>query len=183
MSWQEIVIGAASGAGIATVSVVTLGKGIFEKLFTQVLSRDLEKFKSDLALLVKRQEITFSSLHEKRATLIAEVYAILLDVDLSVRGETAWLKNSNASPKRDLSADSIRLKEFVRRNQLYFPDPLVKTLSSIVEGVDYYYESSRDWGNYDESEMAPRLESILEDIHGAQRATELQFKQLLGAEQ
>lgn len=183
MSWQEIIIGAASGAGITTLSVVAFGKGIFEKLFTQILSRDLEKFKSDLALLVKRQEITFSRLHEKRATLIAEVYAILLDVDLSVRAESAWLKNFNANATRNLGTDSDRLKEFVRLNRLYFPDSLVKTLSSILEGVDEYYSYARDFVETGDTHLGSYLESVFENIHSAQRDTEVQFKQLLGAEQ
>jgi len=109
--------------------------------FKSFLSEDLEKLKSELTLLNKRQEITFSRLHEKRATLIAEVYAILADIDRGLTSERLYLKRhlKDESPtQKDLTVDLDRLKEFLRLNRLYFPDELVKCLSSVEQGVGEY---------------------------------------------
>ncbi len=48
-------------------------------LISSVLAKDLEKFKADLQQAGIEHQILFSKLHEKRATVIAELYKLLVE--------------------------------------------------------------------------------------------------------
>jgi hypothetical protein len=52
---------------------------------THRLSRDIERFRSDLVIEAHRDNTVFSRLHERRAEIIAELYAALVAAEAAVR--------------------------------------------------------------------------------------------------
>src|ERR1700735_1831720 len=55
-----------------------------QKIVTHRLSLDVEKFKADLTIEAARDNTVFSKLHERRALVIAEVYAALVAAESAV---------------------------------------------------------------------------------------------------
>lgn len=74
MEWQKV---------FETLGTVAIGSGalvyILRKLFDQMLSRDMEKFKSDLKASAFEQETRFARLHEDRARVIDQLYGLLVE--------------------------------------------------------------------------------------------------------
>ena len=74
MDWKSIV-GQVSFAGLLIAALVYLAKRISEQYF----SKDLEKFKAELRTAAFEREIRIQKLHERRAEVIADLYAKLAD--------------------------------------------------------------------------------------------------------
>jgi hypothetical protein len=69
MNWDAVVsVLGAIGIGAAALAWLT------KKLVSQLLDRDLEKFKGNLQLEAQKQVIEFGALHARRAELIAQLY-------------------------------------------------------------------------------------------------------------
>jgi hypothetical protein len=71
--WQALLV---AFGGNATLLLVLgfLGRSVVKS----VLAKDLEEFKAKLALTTVEHQVRFSTLHEKRAEVLAELYKLLV---------------------------------------------------------------------------------------------------------
>src|SRR5580658_2945735 len=86
MELWKVVLVSVGGNAMLLLAVAFLGKS----LIGNFLAKDLEKFKGDLQLAAVEHQIRFSRLHDKRATVLADLYKLLV--------VAAWETESFVSP-------------------------------------------------------------------------------------
>jgi hypothetical protein len=151
-SWQML---AAALLGDATVLAVMgwLGKSLLEKLLQRDFKRfeieikakadrAIEQLKSELQLRTIEHQVAFSGLHQKRASVIEELNALL--------AETLWEAQSVLSPirwaggpdERELhKAAEAKLVEFFRyfdKHRIYLPVDLSNAVEELVRAVRHH---------------------------------------------
>lgn len=142
MTLQELI--ANLGGFSAVVAAIAW---LIRSLAGQVLSRDIEhykshltqvteQFKADLTREVKEHEIRFITLHEQRRTAVAEIYVLLAEM-LSVHQTVGFI--AQAAPDRlakevDRTFRSLnRLSEQLVRNRIYFTQPFADEIELRLE--------------------------------------------------
>lgn len=115
-------------------------------LITHFLSRDVERFKSQLQLSTLERQIRFSQLHEKQATVVAQLYQKLLHAKFGFQ----TLRQSKAKDfdekdrKIALKVLETCLDAFVFsvQNELYFEEALFQKISEanlrLMKTVGFY---------------------------------------------
>ena len=83
--WQSLLVAAGGNAAVLLV-LGFLGRSLVSSILAQNLEKfkaglaqNLEKFKADLQQAGIEHQIRFSKLHEKRATVLAELYKLLVE--------------------------------------------------------------------------------------------------------
>lgn len=163
--WQSI---AAAVIGNATILAVLgwLGKSLFTKLLQRHSNRfeielkakadsTIEQLKSELQIRAIEHQVRFSRLHEKQATVIAELNAHL--------AEALWAAESFLSPmewageptKQEKHQEAmIKLVEFYRyfdKHRIYLPEALCDALQHLVTEVRSHVIKFGVYIDFDES--------------------------------
>lgn len=140
-AWQTILL--AFGGNAALLAVLgLLGKSMLEKLITRDTKRFeaelktksdavIEQLRSDLQIRSIEHQVRFARLHEKRATVIAELYGHLV--------ETLWEAESFLSPMEWDGEPDKQEKHRVAMNKLV--DFFRATLTSIASTSPRIYAS------------------------------------------
>lgn len=137
------------GIGAAVLAFVLRG------LFTQMLSRDLEKFKieiqashdkeieglrADLRAVAFEHEIRFARLHERRAEVIAELYARLVETENAFESLTfpVPLVVGRGEPY-DMLSEALRCASTLRNcfyeNRIYFDENLCAEIDGFMQNL------------------------------------------------
>lgn len=148
-AWQTILL--AFGGNAALLAVLGwLGKSLLEKLIlreTRAFESDLkakadaavERLKSELQIKSIEHQVRFSQLHEKRATVIAELYGYIV--------ETLWAAESFLTPvewggepskeekHRAAIQKLIELYRFFSRHRIYLPPGICVSLDKLITVV------------------------------------------------
>jgi hypothetical protein len=164
--------------------------------FNSKLDEKLEWFKSELSIISKRYEITFSKLHQTRADVIAELYEKLIDakraivkftnlyattVD-SISQGNKMAETMMRGLKKEAQDSVTVLMEYSDRKKIYFPHEITNLIRDFthtlmmqlfadehtVVGLDAWYDN-RD-----------KLESEMEIVI---HYIEVEFKEMLGVEE
>ena len=73
---------------------------LVQRLVSQSLSRDVEKFRSELSIEAHRRNTIFAHLHERQADVTAELYKRLMDAEIKVHSfMSPW--DFTGQPNRD----------------------------------------------------------------------------------
>jgi hypothetical protein len=145
-TWQTLLL--AFGGNAALLAVLgLLGKSLLEKLIT----RDTKRFESDLKaksdaaiehlrnelqLKTMEHQVRFSRLHEKRATVIAELYSHLVETFWeaeSFLSPVEWAGEPDKREKHRVVMD--KLVEFFRyfdKHRIYLPEDICRSLEQIA---------------------------------------------------
>ena len=206
--WQSVLV--AFGGNAALLAVLgLLGKSLLDKLIardTKAFEAELkaksdttiEKLKSDLQIRSIEHQVRFSRLHEKRAAVIADVYAHLV--------ETLWEAESFLSPMEWVGEPSKvekhrvamnKLVDFFRffdKHRIYLPEPLCESLQAIAMRVRSHViefgvytrlnDQSLNEHTREQKEKAWNTgwEAIKNDIPRARKELEDEFRKLLGGD-
>ena len=150
--WQVLTT-AVLGNATALAVIGWLGKSLLEKLLQRDSKRfeieikakadaTIEQLKSELQLRTIEHQVAFSGLHQKRASVIAELNGLL--------AETLWEAESVLSPirwagspsERELHrAAEVKLVEFFRyfdKHRIYLPAELCKVVEGLVLEVRHH---------------------------------------------
>ena len=108
--------------------------GLTKSLVTHSLSRDVERFKGQLQLATIEHQIRFNRLHEKQATIIAELYEKLLPAKFCF----AALKQSQAEEFSDHDRKLVdkvievcfEAFRFSHQHEIYIDDALFQKIST-----------------------------------------------------
>lgn len=143
----SIILAALGGQALLFAAVAWLGKG----LLSQVLAKQLESFKASLskqsAIAVEQlkhelqiraleRQITFGKLHERRAEVIASVYALIIDANSKAQqfASSSIEDGSQEKGERYLACLNavIELLSFFSAHKIYLPESLGPQVESYV---------------------------------------------------
>lgn len=148
-AWQSILIAFGGNA----VLLLVLG-WLARSLGSQVLAKDLEKFKAELAAASSatmehlkhelqraalEHQVRFAKLHERRAEVIAELYGLLVEAhwaSQSFISPAEWSgepsKQEKYTAAMNKSADFYR---FFDKNRIWLPEALCKQLEDFFQNI------------------------------------------------
>ena len=148
-TWQIILVAFGGNAGLLLV----LG-WLARSLGSQLLAKDLEKFKADLAaassstserlkhdlqVTALEHQVRFSRLHERRAEVIAELYSLLVEAQLASHRFVSTGDYAGDPPKREKYATAMnKAADFYRyfdKNRIYLPEKLCDKLETFNKNM------------------------------------------------
>jgi len=124
--------------GIYTLMIAGLSF-VARAIVLQYFSKDLERFKSTLAMTAYEHQVRFSRLHEKRAKVIEETYTNLVDLyDVSIRFLDRFAYNqkeaATAIVQNVLKAMSRFMTHF-ERHRIYFDSEVSEKIIRLNEAI------------------------------------------------
>jgi hypothetical protein len=179
---------------------------LIRSLIQHFLSRDLEKFrselttqhdlaleraKSDLQRLFREHEIRFSHLHEKHAEIIEQLYQLTVETNDAAEACVEAFRQKPNKRRFDLAKQAIdkgdELAEFVIRNKIYFSKHLARELAELYSclidmGITYRMHCEALRKGEDCSDFAGMIAEVEIDTGGALKTIEEEFRFLLGVE-
>ncbi len=148
-AWQTILL--AFGGNAALLAVLGFaGKSLLEKLITRDTIRfeadlqakaeaAIERLKSDLQIQTIDHQERFSRLHEKRATVVAELYGHLVEAlweAESFLSPMEWAGEPNKEQKHRVAMDKlVDLFRFFDKHRIYIPAELGASLEKLFMDV------------------------------------------------
>lgn len=206
--WQTVLT--AIGGTAALVAVLgwlatTVVKSMLDRDSQRFVSelqatgqREIERFKSTLETLNYQQRFRFERLHARRAEVIAELHALLVEALWSAEDFVSPIEWAGDEPKATKYQHArnklVDLYRFVQKNRIYLPDSVCADLDQINTEVrshviqfgafvqipdDALLDNTRRqkdeaWGN--------SWKALQELIPPARKKLEAAFRQLLGDE-
>jgi hypothetical protein len=204
--WQAVLF--ALGGNAALLAVLGfLAKSLLEKLIARDTARfqselkatsdaAIEQLKNELQLRTIEHQVRFSRLHEKRATVIAELNAHLAEVLWEAEScltPMKWAGEPSDAEKHRVAMN--KLADFFRffdKHRIYLPSELCASLQSLVMQVRSHVIH---WGVYvplndsslseytraqKEKVWSEGWDSIKNQVPQARMALEDEFRALLG---
>lgn len=142
--WEIILLAFGGNAAL----LLLLG-WLARSLGSQLLAKDLEKFKTDLAaassssteklkhdlqLTALEHQVRFSKLHERRAEVIAKLYSLLVEAQWAAQNFVSVGDFQGDPPKREKYVTAMnRAADFYRnfdQNRIYLPEALCAQLET-----------------------------------------------------
>ena len=115
-------------------------------VFRQILSRDLEKFKSGLEMEAMTHKIRYERLHGERVEVIKEVYQKIVQADSSLRFLVKIFHPIYEPPLEKKEESAVRhcndLTGYYERNRIFFEESLAKDIDDILDSFH------RAWTSY-----------------------------------
>jgi hypothetical protein len=133
--WQQILV-----LTLTPTVVVTAVTYLLRKLFERTLSKDLERFKSDLQIKQAEFQTRFSALHEKRIEIIGELYARLVRATQSASDLVELFQYEDRvktlpSKKVDAFDSMSELDNYFQALRVYFDTVICEKMDSLIKGT------------------------------------------------
>jgi hypothetical protein len=189
MGFWETTLAALGGNVAAMALVGGLARPLVEKYF----ARDLEAFKADLQMMLVR----FSSLHEKRASVVAETYRLLVEAYHATESFASPMQVDGEPEKAEKFRGAMnamaRYFRYFDTHRIYFPTSLCVQLEHVVkelrtQALGYgIYLSHDDEGMSDEGRKAMQKawmkawDYMKDDVPAIRLALEDELRLILGA--
>ena len=132
--WKALLV--AFGGNVTLLFLL----GYFGRsLVSQVLAKDIEKFKADLQLAAVEHQVRFSKLHERRAEILAELYELLVRAIWTTSTFTSLFRWEGDPEKNDqyvIAMDAItKYFRFFDRNRIWLPTEICGPLENFAEQI------------------------------------------------
>ena len=150
MNPAESIFAALGGAAI----LVTAAAWLARSLIGQFLSKDLERFKSELSsataasvertkhelqLAAQERNLLLTKLHEKRASVIAELYGLLVEAHWAAQDFASPMERAGEPNKSEKYATALnKAADFYRffdKNRIYLPKDLCSNLEEFLKAM------------------------------------------------
>lgn len=147
--WQSILL--AFGGNAALLLVLAW---LARSFGSQLLAKDLEKFKADLAaastatterlkhelqLTALEHQVRFSKLHERRAEVVADLYGLLVEAQWASQSFVSVAEWAGEPSKQEKYVSAMnKAAEFFRyfdKNRIYLPESLCKQLEEFIRNM------------------------------------------------
>ena len=205
-TWKTILLAIIGNATVITV-LGFLGKSILDRL----IARDIKRFENDLKaksdaasdrlryelqLQTIEHQVRFSRLHEKRASVIAELYGYLVEALLEAENFLHPIQDPVEGKKERYDQAMNKLVELYRyfeKHRIYLPEEICTSLQDLIQKVRFQMIKSGVWARYwdhlhsedsrkqmMEAEDSAR-EAFTNEAPVARRSLENEFRSLLGA--
>ena len=188
--WQSLLVAFGGNAAVLLV-LGFLGRS----LMSAVLAKDLEKFKAGLQQAGIEHQIRFSKLHEKRATVLAELYKLLVEASWRASDFTSPVQFGDPDRKQqyvDALNSSAAYFRFFDQHRIWLPtklcDPLEDfsrqlRISTIQLGVYLQIPNPTEKTLQEQSKVWDEAwEAVSSDIPKLRSAIEAEFRTLLGVD-
>lgn len=201
----EYVLGAFGGTAV----LLALLGFLFRSIMKHLLSKDIEVFKTrlkadsdatlasmshDLTIAAIEHEVRFSSLHQTRAEVIAEIYRLLSEALAHVQSFLSpmeWIGEPDKKEKYKGAMNALaELFRYFDRNRIYLPEHLCQSIDAFVDGLRdptiqfsvYLYMSEHDTEGLKERRKAWReaWKNVESNAPMARKALEKEFRHILG---
>lgn len=204
--WQFIT--AAILGNMAALAVLGwLGKSLLEKLIQRDSKRfeielkakadsTIEQLKSDLQLRTIEHQIRFSRLHEKQATVIADLNAHVVEAlweAESFLSPIEWVGEPNKHEKHKAAMDKlVDLYRYFNKHRIYLPERLCSGMEQLVTDVRSHVVSFGVYLPWDDASLPDHTKrekqaallagwnAIRNQVPPVKRNLEDEFRALLG---
>ena len=177
-AWQSLLLVFGGNAAL----LLLLG-WLARSLGSQLLAKDLEKFKANLAaasvtateqlkhelqMTALEHQVTFSKLHERRAEVVAEAYALLVEAHWASQSFVSEVEWAGEPPKQEKYFTAMnKAAEFYRyfdKNRIYLPQSLCEQLETFIRSMR---REVIGFGVYTSKEDSHLLDHVLEKKYAA----------------
>jgi hypothetical protein len=205
--WETILLAFGGNAALLLI-LGYLGKSLLDKLIVQDTKRfeselkaksdaAIEQFRNTLQLQAIEHQVRFSRLHDKRASVIAELYSHLV--------EALWEAESFLSPMQSAGDDDrkkkydqaqdklVELYRYFEKHRIYLPEEICTSLQDLIQNVRSKTIKFGVWVRYGDhlhsedsrKQMMEAEDSAWQEFTNeapvARRSLENEFRLLLGA--
>jgi len=154
----------ATVIGAFTALCIFLGKKYIEGIF----QKDLKLFEAGLKDASTKYQITFSSLHSKRAEIITEIFELIVTTEISMGAYLKTKDNNIREAESKVKADMDVLRERYYKTELYFSDSINEKVLAIFNefvGVWADYSTTFAYGDLqpDQKELWKEKQGLFND--------------------
>ena len=127
----ETVLTAVGGSAVLIGAVAWLVRS----LMLHLLSKDLETFKGQLQLAAFEHQVRFTQLHERRASILADLYSKIVQLHHAATNFVKWYASANDDEKKQrldqlwLAADDYQ--SYFEKHLIYFDQPTCDKVDSL----------------------------------------------------
>lgn len=205
-AWQTILL--AFGGNAALLAVLgLLGKSLLDKLIARDTKRfetdlkaksdsAIERLRSDLQIRTIEHQVRFSRLHEKRASVIADLYGHLVETLWEAESFLSLMEWAGEPSKQEKHKVAMeKLVDFFRffdKHRIYLPEPICVSLEAIAMRVRSHVIAFGVYTRFSDQSLNEHTraqkekawnegwEAIKTDIPAARKQLEQEFRALLG---
>lgn len=200
VNWQDVITavgGQTAFLGIAAWLAKTLVSNRLAREADEFKTKlrtdsdaEIARLKNSLQMVALEHQVRFSSLHERRAEVIAELYKLLVEAPSSA---ARFIFTDNRDPEQAQIAKNnvLELYRFMEQNRLYFPnsvslllDKFVNRLRSSVNFVNLYWTQiespSPETMRTQNEVMLAACNALETELPAVRSALEAEFRSLLG---
>ena len=205
--WQTFLLAFGGNAALLAVLAV-IAKSFLDKVITRdtkTFEADLkaksdaaiENLKSELQLRTIEHQVRFSRLHEKRASVIADLYGHLVEAlweAESFLSPMEWTGEPGKQEKHNIAMDKlVELYRFFDKHRIYLPSELCDSLEALFMEVRQhvinfgvyvrFHEQSINDHTREQKEKVwnEGWDAIMNKVPLARQNLEQEFRVLLGA--
>lgn len=206
-TWQTILLAFGGNAALLAILGV-LGKSLLDKLIlrdTKQFENDLkaksdaaiEHLKNELQIRTIEHQVRFSRLHEKRASVIAELYGHLVEAlweAESFLSPMEWAGEPNKKEKHQQAMNKlVELYRYFDKHRIYLPHEVCASLEALIQNVKSQVIKFGVWVRYENYELTndshakkndawdSGWDAIKNEVPIARKSLEDEFRALLGA--
>jgi hypothetical protein len=151
----------------------------------------LERVRADLSIAVAEHQIQFARLHDERAVIIAETYARLKDLHVSLGDYVKIFEPAGDKPKEERRQVVQKAHEnfitYFRVKRIWLPESAVTKIDSINDrSVSAFYsffyeiEMTQNQGGHDVHKWYEIFQHVKDEMPVALKELERDFRLLLG---
>jgi len=178
-----LIISSIGGSAVLFGAVAWFARSLIKNF----IDRALEKFKSNLEKMAFEHQIRFSTLHEKRAQIIAELYGRLYEFHWAVCAFLRDFHKENENDKtqrvQELDNKSYEFKDYFDKHRIYFTENICSTVDELVNALYSAYVplEERDSSDDNLKKVWRKCADTVQKQYPAIRASlESDFRNILG---
>lgn len=204
MTAGQVILELIKSLGIAAV-VCGAAAWLTKSVITHFLSRKIEAYKielkresdkevegikSRLHIMALERQIVFSRLHEKRADIIAEAYALFHELySKASKLSHNVLFAGFSEPKKELQQtfeECLKFYDFFQRNRIYFGDNTCEKIDTLLELIGQTNVAvgrapdDLDHASKDVNEAYQKIAVLLDRLPEIKTLLVADFRELLG---
>jgi len=138
MDWNVIITTVLTSSSITALILAVMGY-LSKNLFSQILSRDIERYKSDLQKTAFENQTRFQILHTKRAMIIEELYRCLVQAERDAKSLIQPLQFSGEPSQEEKFTKALNsgnsLFESFECHRIYFTKESCERIDHFLQGL------------------------------------------------
>ncbi len=194
MNYLEIIITSVITSVASSGLIIYAAKTWISEKIKAYHDKRFATLKSNLDKAIKTHEIIFTNLQEKRANIIAETYALLKTVYMTLAEHVAIFEHGGMPTREERRKMAFEAHEafasYYRRKLIFFPKKIAEHIESIDREMirafnefDIYIEKTREINkNIDVEKWLKINNNVKNEIAIALSELESEFRKLLGDE-
>lgn len=159
------------------------------------LAHETERLRHDLHLIAQEHQISFSGLQAKRASVIADIYALIATAHWECSVYVSHQDWTGANSQQELYTTAQcamdEVFRYVNCNRIYLPESTCAKIDHLVCGMRYQVDSENRYMSYGQTEQRiiseKQLEACMEasqhfnkHVPEARKALETDLRSILG---